>query len=747
MRPTLLVALVAWVGLFIASVGPVRAHANLMKSDPPPNAVLEDVHEVTLWFSEPPELKFSEIVVYDASGHRIDDVHMEADDHDPLVLLVELPELHEGSYTVAWKTLSAVDGHVARGAFVFAIGIGQQPGQPVVPGLAAADAAAPTPRLDEVLIRWWSYLAVAILTGGVVFGWWVAGPALGWGREAQRASRWSMIGAGAVALGLGLCAFAVQAATVADVRLADALGSPARELLGTRYGLFWAVRVATIVVLAGTLLIAWTPRRRRWLAPFQAILAGALLLTFSLNSHAAAVPSDVVLSVTADWLHMIGAAIWVGGLFQLATVAPYLLRQSGVDRKQALGAMVGRFSPWAAWSVAGLMATGLYQALMDLGTLEAVIETPFGLTLIGKLLLVVGMLGLGLVNARWLRPRLMAEGVAPDTPRGARLAGRFRRVVGAEALLGILVLGAAGALTAQETGREAAHRAPRGFRAAQAVEDVQVQVGVTPALAGLNGVEVRLKQGWWGSPAPADRVTLRFEHLLHDMGEIEVVADPAGDGRWAAPASGLAMVGHWRMGVLIRRGGRDDVRADFEVPLADPGETADRGAAGAMLTASRAVAGLSLMAIAVYCLARDRPRSRGFRPLLVRRVVAAGASAAGIALLWIAATQEGPAPPTARGNPISPTEASLERGRAIFATSCAVCHGPLGRGDGPLAASLQPPPANLQQHARDHPETYLYGRIGKGSPGTAMPAFESALSDEERWHLVNYIVQTLGAED
>ena len=76
-----------------------------------------------------------------------------------------------------------------------------------------------------------------------------------------------------------------------------------------------------------------------------------------------------------------------------------------------------------------------------------------------------------------------------------------------------------------------------------------------------------------------------------------------------------------------------------------------------------------------------------------------------------------------------------------------MCHGPLGRGDGPLAASLQTPPANLQQHAREHPETYLYGRISRGSPGTAMPAFGGVLTEEDRWHVVNYIVQTLGAEE
>ncbi len=69
-----------------------------------------------------------------------------------------------------------------------------------------------------------------------------------------------------------------------------------------------------------------------------------------------------------------------------------------------------------------------------------------------------------------------------------------------------------------------------------------------------------------------------------------------------------------------------------------------------------------------------------------------------------------------------------------------VPHGATGRGDGPLAASLRPRPADFRTHMEaGHTDGELYTWITKGVPGTAMPPFEGQLSEDERWHLVNYI--------
>ncbi len=73
--------------------------------------------------------------------------------------------------------------------------------------------------------------------------------------------------------------------------------------------------------------------------------------------------------------------------------------------------------------------------------------------------------------------------------------------------------------------------------------------------------------------------------------------------------------------------------------------------------------------------------------------------------------------------------ADAARGRALFSTHCAGCHGPDGRGDGPASAGLVPPPANFTDgfHARYYSDAGRMEIIREGSPGTAMAPFKSVL--------------------
>jgi high-affinity iron transporter len=83
---------------------------------------------------------------------------------------------------------------------------------------------------------------------------------------------------------------------------------------------------------------------------------------------------------------------------------------------------------------------------------------------------------------------------------------------------------------------------------------------------------------------------------------------------------------------------------------------------------------------------------------------------------------------------------SLSRGAEVYQANCAGCHGTVGRGDGPLAAGLTPPPTNLANGAalRDVSPLDYFRRISIGTVGTAMPAFEGRLPAEDRWAAALY---------
>lgn len=91
--------------------------------------------------------------------------------------------------------------------------------------------------------------------------------------------------------------------------------------------------------------------------------------------------------------------------------------------------------------------------------------------------------------------------------------------------------------------------------------------------------------------------------------------------------------------------------------------------------------------------------------------------------------------------PLAPQQApNLVRGAALYAEQCASCHGAVGRGDGPNAKGLDPPPIAFTDVARANERSLfgLYQVIGQGLDGTAMPSF-AHLSSDDRWALAYYV--------
>ncbi len=89
----------------------------------------------------------------------------------------------------------------------------------------------------------------------------------------------------------------------------------------------------------------------------------------------------------------------------------------------------------------------------------------------------------------------------------------------------------------------------------------------------------------------------------------------------------------------------------------------------------------------------------------------------------------------------------LRHAAAVYAAQCAACHGADGRGDGPAAKGLEPPPANFHDRERMAQRSVygLYSTITLGVSGTAMTAYRT-LGDAERWALAFYVAN-LGSAD
>lgn len=89
-------------------------------------------------------------------------------------------------------------------------------------------------------------------------------------------------------------------------------------------------------------------------------------------------------------------------------------------------------------------------------------------------------------------------------------------------------------------------------------------------------------------------------------------------------------------------------------------------------------------------------------------------------------------------NPLQPDAVNLAAGKTLFETTCSPCHGLTGVGNGSVVHLLQHKPANLLTGvSKNLPDGYIYGYIRNG--GIWMPAYNDAMSSNERWQVVLYV--------
>jgi putative copper resistance protein D len=97
-------------------------------------------------------------------------------------------------------------------------------------------------------------------------------------------------------------------------------------------------------------------------------------------------------------------------------------------------------------------------------------------------------------------------------------------------------------------------------------------------------------------------------------------------------------------------------------------------------------------------------------------------------------------PLTYRRPAVPYTATSIATGSVLYAQHCAVCHGPMGAGDGLAGLRLPRPPADLRApHTLHHTAGDLYWWISEGIPAAGMPGFAGPLAEDQRWDLVNFV--------
>ncbi len=225
--------------------------------------------------------------------------------------------------------------------------------------------------------------------------------------------------------------------------------------------------------------------------------------------------------------------------------------------------MLARFSPIALGSVIAIAITGTIQAIVEVGSFGAFIDTAFGRAVLIKIGLLVVLIGLGAVNRQRLLPAAARLAAAAET-LGA--VGRsIRRNLRVEVALVVVVLGVTAALVAYPPS-EAEREGPQSGETR--IGDAVLEYTVDPATAGPNEVHLYLFDAETGAQDDSARgIKVRLELPSAEIGPLEVEPTKSGPGHYTISAAPFGVPGEWSMRVALRTSRFDQDEVSVEVPI------------------------------------------------------------------------------------------------------------------------------------------------------------------------------------
>jgi len=539
-------------GIALALPAAASAHAYLIKTVPAASGVLDSPPTtVALTFDEAVEPRFAIISVTDKDANQVATDSPQRSPANPDTLVVHLkPHLAQGWYLVYWRAIS-VDGHPVQGAFTFAVGPNPGPApQFVIPHIAQS---ATTTAL--VVAKWAMFLSVMASIGLLAMRLAIGRPLV---RRVSGASLKPVTVAFAIASTAALVfipVFIEESTSVDSLHGFFDVGALVPLWRTTAYGrAFVDLELCFALFVAAAWITIWVDRPERDRRAIAEILAGigvvaaaaAVVLIPGAAGHAAQT-SPRGLAVALDWLHVASGSLWIGGLAGLvllfATLTP-------ARRVAGLAVVVPRFSNVALVSVAVLLGSGVWAAVLHLPILSALWTTSYGQTIIVKACLLALAMGIGAVNFAVSRPRLVASRARPEVgPPAATLVGILTST---EVLVLAVAVAAAAVLTSlappsKYLGQASGALAKVGPGPVAAVvekDGYTLKVIVDPNKAAApNRFALQLTKG--GKPVTGADVTTTFAMLDMEMGTQSYQLTETSPGVYSRLTPALVMVGHW----------------------------------------------------------------------------------------------------------------------------------------------------------------------------------------------------------
>ncbi|MEH2483697.1 putative copper resistance protein D [Nitrobacteraceae bacterium AZCC 2146] len=297
-----------------------------------------------------------------------------------------------------------------------------------------------------IAVRAIHFAATAITVGALIFRIVVVEPAL---RSAPavivlvrgQILRVAWIGL-ATAAASGILWVLLLAAEMSGLSFSEAMSADVllTVLNETQFGLVSEIRLPFAIVLAICLVYDRIPWMR-WPALASAL---GLIAAIAWTGHAASTMGPTGwLHLIADMLHLVASAAWIGSLVPLALLLTAARRHNDHEWMSIARDATQRFSTLGILSVGALIATGIVNVWILVGSLHALLVTGYGRILMFKVALFAAMLVIAAANRFWLTPRLA---LLPGSTSQLNALRQLTRNSVVEIVLGLTIFAIVGAL-------------------------------------------------------------------------------------------------------------------------------------------------------------------------------------------------------------------------------------------------------------------------------------------------------------
>ncbi|OLP65625.1 Copper transport protein YcnJ precursor [Bacillus pumilus] len=516
------------------------AHAYVVSSNPAANEELEkQPPSVSITFSEGIESGFHAIKVLNAKGDRVDSGDTVIRDQKVMEAALK-KDLPKGIYTIQWNAVSA-DGHSVSGMIPFSIGKADGGFDQLDQGPSneSVDAAS---TIDKAFL----YTSFSLFLGTLLFGllWYhskISAPL-------AKRMKW-LLSLSLVMMGGALVfQLPIQIKSAANVSFWEAFQPSLLQetIASTSGGSLWVMLMTAFVLL--TICSTWAMRKgnfssfRVWLFP---LLVFIVLLWLKAQIGHPAATDNKILTTSMDFIHLVSASIWVGGLTAIVLL---LLKKLPNEDQSLLRRTLKAFHPWALLSVGLIVFSGFVNAIFILQSFDALFQSAYGRTFLIKigLFTVMGLLGLfHYLMLRW------------EKKQKRHVSLRVEWIIGIAILL----------LTAVFTNIPSPPPpAPEPFFGANQVEDRDlISLSITPNAPGKNTFEVAFtkKDGQTIMDIQSVTATIQKVTLFGEPVPSEFQLKRLKNGHFTAENLLLNEKGTWKIEIHALTGSFDNMDTTF----------------------------------------------------------------------------------------------------------------------------------------------------------------------------------------